>query len=379
MARNGRGHFRSDHSPREPRARCGMTLIELLIVVFILSLLLATALPLMAPAIEEGKIRDAARQINAFLAGAKARAAEIGRPVGVWIERTELERNASVQLYLAETPPIYSGDSLGATATVTVAGGSFVTFVNSESLPFIVPLVGQRFRIKFGYKGQYYGCTRAGTLAAPVFVLDAADVARVSPIDDKALPFQILLKPRRSMAAPLQLPGGAAIDLRYSGIGGVTDKFNGSSVDNNPPAGLEFRDNLVMPGDDPVIIDFRTSGDVERLEYMYKDPIDNKWKLKSFAPTGTIHLLVGKFEQVGTDAENSSDTPNPINWSASDTTMYTHNENIVDGRSFWISIGHRTGLVTSSKNGWSFGSANFFDGFRAAREFGQKAQMAGGR
>ncbi len=398
MARNGRGHFHSDQARRAPMAQRGMTLIELLVVVFILSLLLATALPLMKPAIEVGKIRDAARQINAFFAGAKARAAEIGRPVGVWIERIP-GSNAATQLYLAETPPIYIGDSLGATAQVTLipgdptatppivetyviapAGilGSGGGFTNSESLPIALAPMGEVFRIKFGFQGLYYRCKRipyAADATIVLFALQLSDARHVPPILDVPRPYQIQLNPRRSSAMPLQLPGGVAIDLKYSGIGGVTNMLN-SSTPANPPLGLEFWDNQATPSDLPVIIVFRPSGDVVRIINMGEDN----------PPAGTIHLLVGKIEQVDTLAKDTPETPNPIRWSTTQAATFPHYENLVDGRCLWISIGHRTGLVTSSENGWNFDPdedastpPNFFDCFRAARQFGQRAQTAGGR
>ncbi len=387
-----------------------MTLVELLVVIFILTLLVAAALPLMKPAVEEGKVRDAARQINAFLDGAKGRAAALGRPVGVWIERLP-ESNAAVQLYLAETPPHYSGDSQGATATITlvppsasnpneqyiitgVLGAPGGGFVNSYSLLWVLaPNVGDEFRIKLGYKGQFYRCTRITPTVANTYLFEVnlADARRVPPLLGIAQPYQILLNPRRSSSAPLQLPGGTAIDLQYSGIGGGTDDTIAPAIcptvapDLAPPAGLEFWDNRnpnspagnrLAPLAGPVIIVFRPSGDIERIVTMGT----------SFAPNGTVHLLVGKIEQVETEAEATPDAPNPLPWSPVDTDTCPHNENLVDGKSIWVSIGHRTGLVSSSQNGWNFDPdenpatpPTFRDCFRNARDLAQRTQSAGGR
>ncbi len=390
--------------------RRGMTLVELLVVIFILTLLVATALPLMKPAIEESRIREASRQINAFLDGAKGRAAALGRPVGVWIERIP-ESNAAVQLYLAETPPLYGGDSQGATAMINyeTSTGKFVIreipgtnppntllpgFVNSYSLiEVLAPNAGDEFRIKFAYKGQYYRCRRTTAPSGTThrFELDPADAARVPPLTGVALPYQVLLNPRRSSSPPLQLPGGTAIDLQYSGIGGFTDDTivpdicPTTALDVPGPTGLEFWDNRnptnpagnrLSPPAGPVIIVFRPSGDVERVVVAGT----------SFSPNGTIHLLVSKIEQIETLAEDTPETPNPIAWSPVDNDVCPHSESLVDTNSIWISVGHRSGLISSSQNGWNFDPdedlstpPNFRDCFRSARDLAQRTQTVGGR
>jgi type II secretory pathway pseudopilin PulG len=99
--------------------RRGMTLVELLIVCFILVLFIAMAAPLLRPATADRKVREAARMINAYVAEAKAYAAQRGRPVGIAFDRAQAldegARNANVitRLYLAESPPLYAGDTLG--------------------------------------------------------------------------------------------------------------------------------------------------------------------------------------------------------------------------------------------------------------------------
>jgi type II secretory pathway pseudopilin PulG len=97
-----------------------MTLVELLIVCFILVLFIAMAAPLLRPATADRKIREAARTINAYVAEAKAYAAQRGRPVGLAFDRAQAvdegarDPNLVTRLYLAESPPIYAGDILGA-------------------------------------------------------------------------------------------------------------------------------------------------------------------------------------------------------------------------------------------------------------------------
>ncbi len=97
--------------------RHGMTLVELLMVIGIMTLLLAVSIPMIRPAFQDRYMREAARQVNAFsLAGAKH-----GRPSWddrwrVWIERvdaTELGSRHATRLYLAEVAASFTGASLG--------------------------------------------------------------------------------------------------------------------------------------------------------------------------------------------------------------------------------------------------------------------------
>jgi type II secretory pathway pseudopilin PulG len=105
--------------------RRAMTLVELLIVCFILVLAVAIAAPLLRPNTADRKTREAARQIHGFLSEAKAYAAQRGRPVGVAFDRgqaaDEGARDPSIvtRLYLAESPPTYAGDTLDATLILT--------------------------------------------------------------------------------------------------------------------------------------------------------------------------------------------------------------------------------------------------------------------
>ena len=69
--------------PRPNPARRGVTLIELLVVVSIMLIVTVIAVPAMKPALENRKIREAARAVNVYLGSARNHAIELGRPVGV--------------------------------------------------------------------------------------------------------------------------------------------------------------------------------------------------------------------------------------------------------------------------------------------------------
>src|SRR5262245_48663681 len=109
-------HFRVRHR--------GLTLVELLIVVSIMVLLLSAAVPLLREPLKSRRTREASREINAMITRVKARAAEIGRPVGLSIRRSGNDDRAffSYQLGIVESPPPYGGDLNSSKAAITIAG-----------------------------------------------------------------------------------------------------------------------------------------------------------------------------------------------------------------------------------------------------------------
>ncbi len=66
-----------------PKAPRGFTLIELLVVVAIIGLISAVALPVVLPALNERRVSEAARQLQAILAGARDAAIRANAPRGI--------------------------------------------------------------------------------------------------------------------------------------------------------------------------------------------------------------------------------------------------------------------------------------------------------
>jgi prepilin-type N-terminal cleavage/methylation domain-containing protein len=90
--------------------RRGVTLVELLIVVSIMIILAAIALPAMQTGMESRRTREAALAFHVYLGSAQVRAIETGRPVGVLLERSEIDPRASILVRQVEIPPPYAGD-----------------------------------------------------------------------------------------------------------------------------------------------------------------------------------------------------------------------------------------------------------------------------
>ena len=104
----------------------GVTLVELLVVVTILMMLAAFAIPVVRPLTEGRRIREAARAIDVFITQAKTEAIVNQRPVGIVLERMRqgdegdpddatdgnlfYQDDACNILRMVEIPPPYGGD-----------------------------------------------------------------------------------------------------------------------------------------------------------------------------------------------------------------------------------------------------------------------------
>lgn len=320
---------------RQPREhRRGMTLVELLTVVTILTILMAVAIPVMRPALKDRKLREASRMLNTFISLAKSKAVESGRPHGIWIARDPNNTNAAYQIFLAETPIPFAGDSINATATME-QGSALAGYAATAKIQNIQNLVQQGDYIRFGYKGpRYYITSVAGT--APSTITFISSNNQPYPPLASSLPFQIYRQPIRVTSQPLQLPTGTVIDLAFSGVGYSGYELNGGTSD--------------------IAIMFQPNGAVEQVYGA------------SFNIPGTIHLLVGRTD--GTPALQTD----------------TSKTNLADGTTSWVSIGHLTGTVTTAENVVSDVNAvsmadatAIANSLRAARAIAQSKQTMGGR
>ena len=95
----------TDHRPRG-----GVTLVELLVVIFIMLLITAITIPVIAPAMANRHVREAARMVDSYINGARTRALLAGHPVGVMLERQPNNPSACTTLSYCEQPDPYSGD-----------------------------------------------------------------------------------------------------------------------------------------------------------------------------------------------------------------------------------------------------------------------------
>ncbi len=65
-----RAHSGSRLSTLDSRLFAGMTLVELLVVIVILTTIVGAAIPLMSPSNDDRRLREAARGLNTYITGA---------------------------------------------------------------------------------------------------------------------------------------------------------------------------------------------------------------------------------------------------------------------------------------------------------------------
>ena len=98
--------------------RCGVTLVELLVIVGIVVLLAAISIPALRASSRGRLVREAAREVSVSLGAVQMLAMHDGRYAGVRIQRDPNLPQAGAVLYQVESPDPYIGDVTGAAARV---------------------------------------------------------------------------------------------------------------------------------------------------------------------------------------------------------------------------------------------------------------------
>ena len=300
----------------------GLTLVELLAVIAVLAILLSVAIPVIRPALKDRKLREAARLVNAYVAGVQARATELGRPVGIVLVRGQTNARDVYQcteIFTAEVPQPYAGDLVTARAQVTRTGGNWR--VGFQGNPFFNTILNDNelFALRLDYKDPLYPCQRTGDQLATIQTagLDLAGPPRQYVNADgsskRPVPFQIYRTPARSTAAPLQLPSGIAIDLSVSGIG-----FSGNHF--SPDSKL---------GSGNITIMFSPNGSVDSV-FIGGQPQPQASK---------IFLMVGRVNQI--NATDPFKRP---------TDSDRDGSNLPDAANTWFTINPKTGQIRNSAN-----------------------------
>lgn len=356
--------------------RRGFTLVELLVVIMIMLMVAVSTLPMILPALDSRRLREASRMITAYLQGARDTAMRNGRPVGVMFERYidresgSLLQQFSIVLRQVEIPPPYCGDSLTSTMTVQ-ASGSIVNVTNFPQgdigwtnlvrLGDIVQLnnQGTLYQItggQYNTSGTYINYLSASPTTTNPWVLTPIAPGSIPSSfylsTGVSVPFKIIRQPStagttlKSANPPLQLPESLVIDLQFSGVDSNT----------NPLA----QDFIWAGANDfgPIVM-FSPSGAIDRVYYAATYAI----------PTSTVHFLLGKREQVADGTAYIA---------ANNTTASPAGTNLADLDNLWISIHPQTGLVTSTPLG-DINTPGYGSWIAASRQFASTGQVAGGR
>lgn len=336
--------------------RHAYTLIELLVVVMIVLILIAATLPIAKRVMDNNRPREAARQVHAHFAMARAYAARNNRPMGLWLEydapigASDPNLRQCTRIYLAEVQAQYGGGTTTSKATFRNESGQacFVPLVgvryidanrdgiwdddtNGDGVPdpsdqnpadgrvdedisekaLLLSLIddGDKFLVKLDRKGPYFECRRVGAQLRYLGTNTSGTTLaphRFDLRDFDGYSFQVLRAPRR-VGSPLELGNGVCIDTEYSGMG---------------PTGLQFG----VPNNRLIVL-FSPGGAVDGL---YLDSVEA-------TPAGTLHFLVGRVDKVNT-------------LPAAGSPYDSATSNLADANSIWVSVGRLNGSITTSEN-----------------------------
>ena len=375
-----------------------MTLLELLVVVTILLIIAGATIPRLRPMMESQRTREASRAVHLYLSAARQLAMSEGRPCGVRFERlmspsatggapTSIESRCSVTLSQVQVPVPYGGSSANSCVKLQVNSGNLKAKVMVGDCS---SLAGVRINdwVQLNGQGPRYQILRAPTTSSDPTLIDfsalqkdPADTAYY-PIDTGAasdtsdlglqpdpsstsagqqypwptwtapafsppVAFTILRQPAKTVAAPLQLPSPAAVDLTWSG-----PEF--PPPPGPPPGGMmtvpQYLASNLLPkswgyGPDPVTIMFSPNGGLAGLYLDVWNPglTPPKFVVQSQAITGTAFIMIGKRDSIVPVVPPGPDT---LPSSSTDDTI--GDPNIDDTDSLLIAINPGTGLITTT-------------------------------
>ncbi len=374
--------------------RRAMTLVELLVVIGIILMLAAIAIPAFQPAAQRQPMREAARGLSAFLQAARVDAMELGRPVGVAFQRLAQNPNACFVVHQVEIPPTYAGESMSARVRPAVnppgvpplnpPGPMIVAMVSVGAISD--GLIRPGDLVQLNHQGPWYQVAplgfggnaavnpdsnnngyldfTAGDTNSDGFhdgqflaLIVPAEVAASytppwpqAPQFGPAVSFLIERIPNLDAASgtfggalllstvpPLRLTGGAVIDLVASGTAGH-------------PNGFE----AVVPGDTwPTILVFAPDGSVQRVYHQHVDynaAYDQVLGagFASHPVTEPLYFLVGSWQRMcGSARDLGGPYPkaNPAYApSMADDGLY----NWQDPENVWVVLNPQTGSITQA-------------------------------
>ena len=299
-------------NPQSLIPRPAFTLIELLIVITITLILMVSAAVMLAPALQNRSVREAARAVNAYLSSARNAAMETGQPCGVIFRCFNTATPCAMTLEQCAVPPPYAGDTIGAGVTVQLASltATTATVTATPTGSYNSGLVGAGSLIQFDNQGPLYMITSGGPPITATLDVSQGQLVPWTSTASLPVPYSIFRLPVSSGVAPLQMPTGTVVDFTASGIG------ISNTVSFNP----------TPPGD--VTILFAADGSVASY---------NIAGSSSSPVTDPIFFLIGRRERM----LNSFVTP-PISSANLDQLP-----NVQDLGNYWIGVNSQTGLIAT--------------------------------
>ena len=251
-----------DRQARFASGRAGATLIELLLVITIMLVLVAAAIPVVRPALADRKVREAAREFGGLVARAKSLAVARNRPITITFDRVTTadkidtpssQLNLVNRVYLAESPLPYAGmmpesrvwfryDStapIGQQTTVWfypfldgIPADSYNPLTEPDKLDlrmhslnqgvYLYPPNSGPFTIRVGRPAYSITVRRLATgeyvWVEPTTLVSATGGPYLAQRYRGGASFEVLLPPVRLNEKPLEFPTGTVVDLRWSGL-----------------------------------------------------------------------------------------------------------------------------------------------------------------
>jgi len=262
----------------------GVTLVELLIVITILSVITAIMIPQLRLINKDRSIREAARVVAGAFNKASTRAINEGTGGLIIVPNANFRNEgaghgspatdvfyAGTRIYQTRRLPPYIGDDVDATATITAGGGA--TAVAQIDRPFEHdPSAGREIiqpfdSISFNGSAFRYDISNvmiSGGSLNITFVLGSAPAPNSGTA---GIPFVIHRQPRRIESSLVELPEGFMIDLRYSGAP-IADPMQDEYGTYLSQDGLEnYQQNVDASYNGEVVVQFDSTGAVDRMFY----------------------------------------------------------------------------------------------------------------
>jgi prepilin-type N-terminal cleavage/methylation domain-containing protein len=208
-------------SPVAQYRKPAFTLIELLVVVAILGLLSAIVIPNIAGNMNSRRYREGARSVSSFVSRCQSRSIGAAAQRGVMLQPLAPDPAACLDLYYADTPPTYSGETLTSVASVpkdSYTASSEVIFDNDTKNRLAIPgFCTAGDAIQFGGVGPKYKFIPPASVT--MWFEDNQNIRNSSWPRATGLPFRIWRQPSRGTGGALQLQKGAAVDLPWCCLG----------------------------------------------------------------------------------------------------------------------------------------------------------------
>ena len=306
----------------------GVTLIELLTVILILSVLFALAIPQVRVLTKDRAIRESARVVGSAVVEASNKARVDGFAGIELVRSPNVSRTvgsnevffACYEIYQLRQPPSYVGNSANELASVKIDGpnqftisfrrpvvdlnttGGFVRLNHSKAM---YPIIGG--------SGGLLTCRVPNNYETPA----AANV-----------PYEVVRPPVRRESSLIEVPRGYVVNLNYSG------PIDFGSSDSSDLTWTQFSLASDAP-QESVFILFNSEGGVDQI-------FPNGFSEPSFRPSGAIRLCVAPEEVKHTFAVGADFSDDMLDGEPSDV--------LDDATVLWVTLNQFNGSVVVAEN-----------------------------